>query len=55
MQQEPEHSRLEVVDTLLLVAHFGCIGKEVLGKEWTVEIRVRRGVDGSCLQSRRGK
>ena len=46
-------SPLEVVYALLCVAHLGCIGEELLGEKWSVEVGGGGGVDGSCLQARR--
>lgn len=40
---------------LLFFAHLGCVGEELLGEEWSVEVCGRGGVDGSCLQARRCK
>ncbi len=40
----------QVVYTLLFVAHFGCVGEELLGEEWSIEVCGRCGVN-SCLQA----
>ena len=46
---EKEYSRLEVVYALLLFAHFGGGGEELLGEKRSVKVGGRCGVDGSCL------
>jgi hypothetical protein len=46
---EKEYSRREVVYALLLFAHFGSGGEELLGEKRSVKVGGRCGVDGSCL------
>lgn len=36
---QARHLRLEVVHALLVVAHFGGVGEELLDEKWSVEIR----------------
>ena len=52
MRCDGNDSLHEVVYTLLFVAHFGGVGEELLGEEWSVEVCGRCGVD-SCSQTRR--